>query len=155
MSQHAKIISNLQHAIALMELVPQENVDLGVFLQHTSRGSIRDTAGWLTASAFFTLQGMELREYGAAYALFDKMNPDSQAADMDWLDRIFGDQAFDTLFALYGQGRFDRFAFTDGEPAPSDKALAIYRLRRQLALYERVAQHEEFLTPARQEQPNG
>jgi hypothetical protein len=66
------------------------------------------------------------------------MNPASVASELDWMDRIFGDQAFATLFALYGEGRFDRYAFEEGKPAPTDKELALYRLHRQLGNYERL-----------------
>lgn len=137
MSRYAKTIENLKHAIALIEAVPADAIDMSIYQINTGRGPIRDLLGWIAQSEYFRAQGMRLLPHGHGYAIFNVAKPDALVTDVDWLDDLFGLHAYARLFEAYGGGDNDR-ELVNGGPMPSEKDLGLKRLKRQLVEYERA-----------------
>mgnify|MGYP001576459888 CR=1 FL=1 len=130
---------NLIEAIRLVEAEPV--LELDQYLTETTCGTLYCTAGLLAQQPYFQRQGMRLSQ------------------DEDWGGlsigtyfltighrELFGDDAFDRLFASSKVGVWDDELIRELEapnedaeptkPRPTDKQLALARLRRQLDLYQ-------------------
>lgn len=156
---NAHIAANLQLAIKVLETKTSAQTDLGSFQGIPNQcGTPHCAAGWLAQEPHFQELGMALgqnpgtRTRSSIYPAFRMIvidtkpelspAPESFAQRFDFLDRIFGDEAFDRLFACYGDGSNDQDIVGDGvdlyernENSKTDKDLALARLRRQLAIY--------------------
>jgi len=154
----AIIIDNLERAIALIELTPEKDVDLFQFKRKC--GTVHCTAGWLTTDPHFQAQGMGLKLEKQALGsyrsfLTNTKTPGACSYNYEWLDALFGANAFNNLFAEYGEGHNDNQLVgaetgqvlfydaeydekNDGKPV-SDKTLALLRLRHYLSMHKTLA----------------
>lgn len=136
-----KILDNLDRAIAIITEIPDDKLDLRQF--KTECGTIACTAGWLTSNPHFIQQGMGLAPTRSLYFRdvqpFDLTLHGKTHTNMDWLDDLFGPDAFDHLFIERGDGEMDEDIFHDvGDFDTSDKTLALERLKRRRNVLARL-----------------
>lgn len=147
-------ITNLKKAIEIIEATPEQRIDLQRYEQQTDCGTLHCAAGELACDPHFIEQGFVLQETSEhcdIKMLFCKNAPDRDAYDGSEL--LFGPDAWVRLFSIYGTGKLDsEFLpewtkwYNGEEPYVSEessepkemshKALALLRLRKQLALVE-------------------
>lgn len=150
-----KIIANLRLAIEVLSAIPEAVINLETFKEaHAKCGSTACAVGWLAQRKEFNEQGLFLVPVSNTDVAFhmhhftirDVNKPfrfDESRWQFGFVDRLFGERAFDRLFMEYGGGDWDQmegwvYYNDDDEFAGlSHKELAIARLRKQLDLYER------------------
>jgi hypothetical protein len=139
-------IENIERAIAIMQAVPEKDVNLAHFLVPAQGdcGTLACCAGWLAQDKFFQDQGMTLaevdRSFGTTSWCVVPQGTNQFPEDWEWLDALFGEDAFARLFEPYGCGEWDTSIIAayndrlgeDEDGDPSDKELALERLRHQL-----------------------
>jgi hypothetical protein len=147
------MIDNLTRAIALIEDTPENKLDLAHFTGDC--GTLHCTAGWLATNPHFQKQGMGLVELRFGYGtntLTNTLDEEHRLYDFQFLNELFGPEAFDRLFDAYGEGKEDLWLIKEkegelsedqeadikeGDYKPTtDKWLALARLKRQLLLIE-------------------
>lgn len=135
-----KIIENLEKAIAIIGAIPEAKIYLGQI--KTECGTIACAAGWLASDPYFNAQGMGLvmGPYGGSYWLVQTAKPDFLDYKLDWLEPLFGDDAFNKLFATRNDSALDTLLNLDN--ALSDKELALARLNDQLGHYQTMLDSE-------------
>ncbi len=123
---------NLIEAIRVVEAEPVLHLDS--FISEHACGTLYCTAGLLAIQPYFQRQGLRFDGNWAVTWYLD--------APRD----LFGEDAFDRLFAASEMGVWDDDLIRELEapneddeptnPRPTDKQLALARLRRQLDLYQ-------------------
>lgn len=148
MNENQEIVRNLEILIALIEAYPQSLFDLDAFQQVKSCGTLYCSVGLAASQPYFQFKGLTLspasdlmvkgKEYWGGMEENDKV-----------LDSIFGKDSFHNLFQPAGQSKGDaehsdydeEFGYdSDGNDIyfenTTDKELALWRLKRQLAIYK-------------------
>ncbi|UUZ75482.1 hypothetical protein LP414_27590 [Polaromonas sp. P1(28)-13] len=133
MSATAFIQDNIRRAIALLTATPEEGLDLQSF--KNTCGSTHCAIGWLATDKHFQDLGIEL-VYGKrreritlSHYVRNSKNPDEDG--FEFLNPIFGPDAFDRLFMEYDDGDDDE-NILEYWPKLTHKALALARLELQL-----------------------
>lgn len=150
------IIENLERAIKAVQAQPETNFDLEYFRDdNPSCGTCFCTIGLLSTLDHFQKQGVVLEEFKVPYRGTTSYTLNTRPAhdgveNYEYLDDIFGPDAFGRLFAQAGDGDFDeehereakddwaRSLYSRGMPPEdypfnyTDKQLALDRLKAQL-----------------------
>lgn len=124
------ILANLDKAIGIIEQIPDEALDLSKF-KHKC-GTIACTAGWLASDPYFQALGMALTPNPDSPQPFLLTQNGDLAFCYEWLDDLFGEEAFDRLFAERGAAHDDAFLMDQhGDDFMTDKQLALARLKER------------------------
>ena len=127
------IKKNLEVAIAAIEAAPESEIDLAYF--RSPCGTHHCALGLLTTVPYFINLGLYMGTFAGLFKpLVCKQGHDQSGFDgdgPDWLDEMFGTNAYDRLFIERGEGDFDEEML----PGLPDKGLALARLREQLEFY--------------------
>lgn len=166
MNDNQIILDNLRKARAIIAAAPEHEFDLGYFKrvkhQAPSCGTLMCSLGWIASSPEFSgrislklnLDPSKFNELHGedVYVPFLPHDPHvGTAAVLKHLDTVFGTNAYERLFEPRSTGSFDAMhpnallapqTSDDDEPLvyeirdTTDKELALWRIDRQIALYE-------------------
>ncbi len=132
------IRENLLKAIEVVQQYPEELLDLNQWRKECDCGTLYCVAGLLAIQPFFAAQGMHpYHEDGRPICGIVAISPAAS-----WVNEMFGAGAYDRLFDQRGAGTWDPELTADVieddtilMESPTDKQLALRRLRKQLEQY--------------------
>lgn len=136
LSGSLQIQRNLIEAIRVVDAEPDNLVDLDTYERETPCGTLHCTAGLLAHQPYFQAQGLRLLKEIPGRDHLTIHNP------FPTFSNLFGILAWDRLFTPRSEGVWDEELIREFEapneddeptqPAPTDKQLALARLRKQL-----------------------
>jgi hypothetical protein len=133
-----QVLKNLFTLLGAVQAQPEANFDLSSYARKEPCGTLFCTAGLAASLPHFQSQGMALIPWSTNTFMVEINGLDIDVREAD-TDKMFGPDAWYSLFATYADGRRDESlgsgSYGSGR-AMTDKALAIARIQAQIAAVE-------------------